>query len=53
MVASVQAREIASLKVEKDKEIAALKARVQKAEQENVAIKNYICAKDPKATICK
>jgi hypothetical protein len=44
-----QAREIASVKAEN----AELKAKAQKAEQENAAIKAYLCAKDPKAAICK
>ncbi|MCB9073342.1 MAG: tail fiber domain-containing protein [Bdellovibrionaceae bacterium] len=53
-------RDIASVKAEKDKEIAELKARADNAEteakkqkQENVVIKAYLCAKDPKTAICK
>ncbi|MGZ3790499.1 MAG: tail fiber domain-containing protein, partial [Bacteriovorax sp.] len=37
----------------KDKEIAKLKGMAQKAEQENAAIKAYLCSRDPKASICK
>ncbi|MCB9024800.1 MAG: tail fiber domain-containing protein [Bdellovibrionaceae bacterium] len=51
-----QAREMASVKADnaaKDKAIAELKAKAQKAEQEIAAIKAYLCAKDPKAAICK
>jgi hypothetical protein len=56
---AIQNREIASVKAQaevekkvKDQEIAELKARVQKAERENAAIKAYLCKKDPKAAIC-
>jgi hypothetical protein len=36
----------------KDKEIAALKATAERAEQENTAIKAYLCGKDPSAAFC-
>ena len=42
-------RELASVKAEN----AELKAKAQKAEQENAKIKAYLCEKDPKAAICK
>lgn len=51
-------REIASMKAEtaqkadKD-EMEVLKAKNQKLEQENAAIKAYLCAKDPSTNICK
>ncbi|MDD4976928.1 MAG: hypothetical protein PHY93_21425 [Bacteriovorax sp.] len=53
---TVNHREIASMKVEinaKDKEIAKLKVKAQKAELENTAIKAYLCNRDPKAAFCK
>ncbi len=36
-----------------ESETADLKARLQKAEQENAALKAYLCAKDPSAPICQ
>jgi hypothetical protein len=42
-------REIASVKSEN----AQLKARADKAEKENAAIKAYLCGKDHKAAFCK
>ena len=46
---ATQDRDIASLKAEN----ADLKAKAARAEQENAAIKSYLCAKDPKAPMCK
>ena len=49
-------REIASIKAEnsaKDQEIAQLKSRADKAEANAEKLKAYLCAKDPKAPICK
>ena len=39
--------------IAKDLKIKELEAKSKKAEQENAAIKAYLCAKDPAAVICK
>jgi hypothetical protein len=44
-----QAREIASLKAKSG----AQEEKIEKLEQDNAALKSYLCAKDPQAAICK
>jgi trimeric autotransporter adhesin len=57
---AAQARAIASVKADADARAAKLEAenkvkdqKIKKLEEENAAIKAYICAKDKKAAICK
>ena len=52
-MSEVQSREIASIKASAENDKAMKDKEIQKLKQENAAIKSYLCAKDPKATICK
>jgi hypothetical protein len=51
LVSTSQSRAPASLAT--TQELSELKARADKAEKENAAMKSYLCSKDPSAPICK